>query len=126
MQKKDITGFRRLINATRYSLQGIQSAWRSEAAFRQEAALAMVMLVAAFLVGATWTQRALLIMSTLFILVVELINSAIEATVDRIGKERHPLAAQAKNMGSAAVLLSLINAGVVWALVAWDRFAQWH
>jgi diacylglycerol kinase (ATP) len=114
-------GMRRLINATRYSIQGIRAAWRHEAAFRQEAIVALVCIPLAFWVGATLVERALLIFSILMILIVELLNSAIEATVDRIGEERHPLSGRAKNMGSAAVLFSLVAAGIVWAMILWQR-----
>ena len=122
MNKKSIRGWRRLVDATIYSQRGIKSAWRNEAAFRQEVAVVFVLVIAAFPVGRTMTQRSLLILSALLILIVELLNSAIESVVDRIGPERHPLAAQAKNMGSAAVLFSLIAAAVVWGLVIIERW----
>lgn len=119
---KRATGMRRLIDATSYSAMGLKAAWRNEAAFRQEVALAVVLIPAAFWLGATGMQRALLIFSSLLILIVELLNSAVEAAIDRIGPEIHPLSGQAKNMGSAAVLISLIAAAAVWGLVAWERW----
>ena len=122
MEKQSRSGPARLIDATRYSIQGLAGAWRNETAFRQEVVSIALAMPVAFWLGETAAQRALLILSVLLILIVELINSAIEATVDRIGAERHPLSAQAKNMGSAAVLIALINAFSVWALVAWERW----
>jgi diacylglycerol kinase (ATP) len=119
---KRATGMRRLIDATSYSAMGLKAAWHNEAAFRQEVALVIVLIPAGFWLGTTGTQRALLIFSSLLILIVELLNSAIEAAIDRIGPEIHPLSEQAKNMGSAAVLMSLIAAALVWGLVAWERW----
>ncbi len=122
MTKDDRQQWRRLVNATRYSLRGLRSAWRGETAFRQEVIAVGLLLVVSLLLDVTPTQRALLILVSLAIPIVELLNSAIEAAVDRIGPERHPLAAQAKDMGSAAVLISLIAAGAVWGLVLWELF----
>jgi len=122
MQKRSKSGLQRLIDATGYSLKGFKSAWANEAAFRQEVLLVLVLLPAAFWLGTDMTQRALLVLSTLLILAVELLNSAIESVVDRIGLEAHPLSGQAKNMGSAAVLISLIAAAAVWGMVAWQRW----
>jgi len=124
MEKRSTTGMTRLIHATRYSLQGLAQAWRGETAFRQEVIVIALSIPAAFWLGRTAAQRALLIFSALLILIVELLNSAVEATVDRIGAERHPLSGQAKNMGSAAVLIALIAAVAVWGLVAWERWTQ--
>lgn len=121
---KRATGIRRLIDATSYSAMGLKAAWLNEAAFRQETALVVVLVPAAFWLGTTGMQRALLIFTGLLILIVELLNSAIEAAIDRIGPEIHPLSEQAKNMGSAAVLMSLITAALVWGLVAWERWGQ--
>ena len=114
---KGKTGLRRLINATRYSLAGLAAALRHEAAFRQEAMLAVVLVPAGALLGTTGVARALLIGSVLLVLIVELANSAIEAAVDRISFEEHPLARRAKDLGSAAVMASLLNVVVVWALI---------
>ena len=96
-------GWRRLVNATGYSWAGLRAAWRNEEAFRQEAVLAVVLAPAAFVLGRTGLQQALLLGVLMLVLVVELLNSAIEAVVDRIGHDRHPLSGQAKDMGSAAV-----------------------
>jgi len=123
MENQRCTGWRRLWNATGYSFQGLKAAWVNEAAFRQEVMLVLVLVPAACWLGTTTTQRTLLIFALLVVLMVELLNSAIEATVDRIGPERHELSGRAKNMGSAAVLVSLTAAAAVWGLVAWER---WH
>ena len=103
-------------------MRGLRSAWRREAAFRQECVLAAVLAPAAFVVGETLVQSALLIATLVLVLVVELLNSALEAVVDRIGRERHPLAGQAKDMGSAAVFVSLLLVVVTWVLVGAARF----
>jgi len=117
MTKPGATGLTRIRNATRYSWQGLRSAFRHESAFRQELLLAGVLIPAAFRVGSTAVELALLIGSVLLVLVVELLNSAIEAVVDRIGSEFHDLSGRAKDLGSAAVMLSLLLAGVVWGLI---------
>jgi diacylglycerol kinase (ATP) len=114
---KGKTGLRRLINATRYSLSGLAAALRHEDAFRQEAMLAAILVPSGVMLGRTGVERALLVGSVLLVLIVELANSAIEAAVDRISLEEHPLAKRAKDLGSAAVMLSLLNVAVVWALV---------
>jgi diacylglycerol kinase (ATP) len=114
---KGETGFRRLLSATRNSLAGLAAAVRHENAFRQELILAAIFLPLAFFVGDTALERVLLIAVVLLVLIVELLNSAIEAIVDRISVENHPLAKRAKDIGSAAVMLALINASVVWALI---------
>jgi len=111
------TGLRRLINATRYSLQGLIAAARTEAAFRQELVLAVVLVPLGLALGDDGTQRALLAGSVLLVLIVELLNSAIEAAVDRVSEERHPLAKRAKDFGSAAVMLALAAAALTWVLV---------
>lgn len=110
-------GFRRLYRASRYSLQGMRYAYRNEAAFRQEAVAALVLLPAGLWLGQTNIERALLVLTVLLVLIVELLNSALEAAVDRIGLERHVLAGVAKDMGSAAVLLALLAWALVWGLV---------
>lgn len=114
---KGKTGLKRVWNALFYSLEGFKAAWKHEDAFRQEAMLAMVLIPLAFFLAAAPLQRALMIASVLLVLIVELINSAIEATVDRISLENHALAKRAKDIGSAAVLIALINVLVVWGLV---------
>ena len=115
-------GFKRLFNATQYSMKGIKAAWRNEEAFRQESLLMVIMVPAAFCLGENATQIAILLMTCFIVVITELINSAIEAIVDRIGPEMHELSGRAKDMGSAAVLVSLISTVVVWSLVAYGRF----
>ncbi len=114
---KGKTGFRRLVNATRYSIAGLVAAARHEDAFRQELLLAAVMVPLGIAFGANGVERALLAGSVLLVLVVELVNSAVEATVDRISLEDHNLAKRAKDFGSAAVMLSLATMAGVWLLV---------
>jgi len=118
---KGETGLRRMLSATRNSVAGITEAVRHEDAFRQELILAAVFVPLAFWVGNTGVERALLVGSILLILVVELLNSAVEATVDRISFENHRLAKRAKDLGSAAVLLALATAATVWLLIVIDR-----
>jgi diacylglycerol kinase (ATP) len=115
------TGISRLLRSFGYSFQGFRLAWREEAAFRQEIALSVVVIPGGLFFGNSGIERALLIMPMLLILVVEFLNSAVEAVVDRSGTERHPLAGMAKDMGSAAVLLSFILLGTVWLLILSDH-----
>ena len=114
---KGKTGLRRVWNAFHYSCAGLHAAYRHEDAFRQEALLALFLIPLAIWLGEGAVERALLIGCVLLVLIVELINSAIEATVDRISLDRHPLAKRAKDIGSAAVMIALLNAVLVWALV---------
>ena len=114
---KGETGLRRVISATRNSWAGLREAVRCEDAFRQELILAALLIPLAFVVGETGVERALLAGSVLLVLVVELLNSAVEATVDRISFENHRLAKRAKDLGSAAVLVTLVTTALVWALV---------
>jgi diacylglycerol kinase (ATP) len=114
-------GVTRLIKAFGNSYKGFAGAFREEAAFRQELALAAVVLPLGLWLGRTGVERALLIAPMLLVLIVELLNSAIEATVDRIGLERHQLSGLAKDIGSAAVFLSLFLLAAVWLLVLLDR-----
>ena len=114
---KGVTGVRRIRLALGYSLAGLQAAYRGEAAFRQLVWLAVVLIPVACLVPVSSTARALLIGSVLVSLIVELLNSAIEAAIDRISLELHPLSKAAKDMGSAAQLLSMLMIAVVWVLV---------
>ena len=114
---KGKTGLRRVWNAFHYSLAGLEAAYRCEDAFRQEVWLAALLLPAACLLPVDGVGRALMIASVLLVLVVELLNSALEAAVDRIGLEDHRLAKRAKDIGSAAVLVSLLSVVVVWACV---------
>jgi len=118
---KGETGLRRVISATRNSWAGLCEAARCEDAFRQELVLAAALLPLALWIGRTGTERALLAGSVLLVLIVELLNSAVEATVDRISFENHRLAKRAKDIGSAAVLIALLNAAFVWAIVVIDR-----
>jgi diacylglycerol kinase (ATP) len=113
---KGKTGLTRLINALRYSLDGLAAAYRHEDAFRQEVWLAAVLIPLALFLPASGAGHALMIGSVLLVLIVELLNSAIEAAVDRVSLERHRLAKRAKDIGSAAVLLALINVIVTWGL----------
>ena len=115
-------GLGRLVAATRFSLRGLRAAWRREAAFRQECVAALALLPCAFLLAETFTQAALLLGSAGLVLLVELLNSALEAAVDRIGTEPHELSGIAKDLGSAAVFASLAIAALTWLLVAADRF----
>ncbi|UCV23419.1 diacylglycerol kinase [Ferribacterium limneticum] len=112
-------GLRRLINALGYSRDGIAAAWRNEAAFRQEILLAAIALPLAIYLGKTGVERALMIGSIVLILIVEILNSAVEAVVDKASPEKSELAKRAKDMGSAAVLLSLLNAAAVWVCLLW-------
>jgi diacylglycerol kinase (ATP) len=107
----------RIWNALFYSFDGLKAAYRHEDAFRQEVWLAVVLIPLALLLPAPGTGKALMIASVLVVLIVELLNSAVEATVDRVSLEQHLLAKRAKDIGSAAVLFSLINVVVVWMLV---------
>ncbi len=114
---KGKTGLARMLNALRYSLHGFASAYRHEEAFRQETLLAAVLIPIALVVPQSGPVKALLIGSVLLVLVVELLNSAVEAAVDRISLDNHLLAKRAKDIGSAAVFVSLVNVAVVWGLV---------
>lgn len=116
-------GIARLLHATRYSAAGLLAAWRGEEAFRQELLLGILLVPGAAWLGRTATERALLIGSWLVVLIVELLNTAVESVVDRIGTERNPLSGQAKDLGSAAVLASLLLLVLAWGGVALDRFA---
>lgn len=115
-------GLARIWHAGGYSLAGLRAGWQ-EAAFRQEVWMAVVLVPAAFWVGQGWLARAVLIGTVVFVLVVELLNSGIEAAIDRVGPEWHPHAKRAKDMGSAAVLLSLLLCGGTWVAALWQRIA---
>jgi len=114
---KSQAGVARIWNAFLYSVEGLCAAFKHETAFRQEILLAVILIPAALLLPASGAGKALLLASVLLVLIVELINSAIEAVVDRVSLEHHPLAKRAKDFGSAAVFLSLINVPLVWVLV---------
>lgn len=116
------SGLRRIWNAALYSLAGIRATWRNEAAFRQEVVIATLLIPAAFWYGGSAVQRILLIGSCLLVLIVELLNSAIEAAIDRIGDDRHKLSGRAKDMGSAAVFISLWGVLLTWGLIGYERF----
>lgn len=107
----------RLLSAAKYSRQGLLAAYRFEAAFRQEVWLALVLIPAAFLLGDTWLETVALAGSVVLLLVVELLNSAVEAVVDRLGDEYHELSGRAKDMGSAAVLLTMLLCAMVWLAI---------
>jgi len=117
-----VTGLKRIWNALFYSCAGLRAAWRHEAAFRQEALLTLLLLPAAWWLARTPLELALLVGTCLLVLIVELLNSGLEALTDRVGLERHELSGRAKDLGSAAVLLSLVLVGCVWGGVAAARF----
>ncbi len=119
---KGKTGVVRIYNALLYSLDGLAGAFKNESAFRQELALAVILIPTALLLPITVTQKALLCACVVLVLIVELLNSAVEATVDRISMHRHELAKRAKDTGSAAVLLSICLCVLVWGLVLYDAF----
>ena len=114
-------GFARLYHATIFSWQGFKAAYKSEQAFRQEVFLCTILIPLGLYLGDNGIERAILIGAVLLIPIVELLNSSIEAIVDRVGTEHHELSGRAKDIGSAAVLLSLINATVIWGLVLFDK-----
>jgi len=119
---KSKSGFRRIINASNYSIQGLATAWRSEHAFRQELLVFVLGVVFAFVLPVSGFQKLVLIGVLLQVLIVELINSAFEAVVDRISLERHPLSKNAKDFGSAAVGLTVVVAAITWATIRYNRF----
>ena len=119
---KGATGLQRILNAARYSLAGLAAAARHETAFQQELLLAVVLVPLGLWLGADGVERALLAGSVLLVLGVELLNSAIEAVVDRVSLDEHELAKRAKDYGSAAVMVALGVAGLVWLLVLLPRF----
>lgn len=116
------SGISRLIDATGYSFKGMAACWKHEAAFRQEVFLALILLPVSFFIAANPVQWLLLVFPLLILLVVELLNSAIENVVDRIGDEMHDLSGRAKDMGSAAVFFCLVLTGVSWAAICWQNF----
>jgi diacylglycerol kinase (ATP) len=119
-QYKGKTGIIRIWNAFGYSMAGLRAAYRYEAAFRQEVLLALILIPAAFWFGSSALERALLIACVFLVLIVELANTAIEAVTDRISTDEHALAKRAKDIGSAAVLIALINMSFVWFVVLVD------
>lgn len=121
--QKTRKGLNRLWHATGYSLNGLRAGW-GEAAFRMEATLAVVLVPLAFWLGRGWVEVALLVGSVVIVMVVELLNTAVEAAIDRIGPEWHDLSKRAKDMGSAAVLLSLLLCGAIWCAALWHRLVS--
>ncbi len=119
---KQRTGLNRLWHATGYSLAGLRAGWR-EKAFRQEAVLAVLLLPLSCWLGRGWVETALLAATVVLVLITELLNSGLEAAIDRIGPELHDLSKRAKDLGSAAVLLSLLLCGAVWAAALYQRFS---
>ncbi len=115
-------GMERVLAATGYSIRGLRSSWQNEAAFREECILLCFFIPAAFWLGQGAAQIALLLMSCILVIIVELLNTAIEVVVDRVGFELHELSGRAKDTASSAVFLSLIQVPVVWGLVAFERF----
>ncbi len=122
MDQNSSTGLLRIVRATGFSMSGLGAAWRHEAAFRQECLLAAVLVPAAFWLGQDAVQIALLVGTCVLVLIVELLNSAVESVVDRVGTDHHRLSGRAKDMGSAAVFISLILTVFVWTIIAWQRF----
>jgi diacylglycerol kinase (ATP) len=120
--QKNRTGLSRIWHAAGYSLAGLRAGW-AETAFRQEALASAVLIPAAFWLGRSWTETVLLAGTVMVVLIVELLNTCIEAAIDRIGPEWHDLSKRAKDMGSAAVLLSLLLCAGTWLLALFHRFA---
>ena len=121
---KGRTGIDRVIHAAGYSIDGLAAAYRGESAFRQEFWLAVLLLPAALWVGRGWVEIALLMGSVLLVLIVELLNSGIETAIDRVSFEMHDLSKRAKDLASAAVLLSLLLCGGVWVAALWQRLVS--
>ncbi|MBQ8829561.1 MAG: diacylglycerol kinase [Burkholderiaceae bacterium] len=121
---KGKSGILRLFNALRYSKQGFIAAWRTEQAFRQELILACVMLPVAILLPLDWMEKLLMVIAVINVLTVEILNSALEAVVDRFGEEIHPLSGKAKDLGSAAVFLALLICAIVWLTILVHRFTN--
>ncbi|WP_281350998.1 diacylglycerol kinase [Budvicia diplopodorum] len=121
MTKQQAVGMTRIIRAAGYSLAGLKAAWKNEAAFRQESLLCLVATVLAIWLDVSSIERLMLIGCVVLVVIVELLNSAIEAVVDRIGYEHHELSGRAKDIGSAAVLVALLLSAIVWAVIALPR-----
>jgi len=119
---QSLTDAGRIVRAFSYSAKGLQAAYQKESAFRQELILAVILLPLGAWLGRTGVERSLLIGSVLLVLIVELLNSAVEATVDRGGKDWNKLAGRAKDMGSAAVLIALLQLAATWGFILFDRF----
>ena len=117
----NVTGITRIVKAAGYSWQGLRAAWQHEAAFRQEAVISLAAIILACWLDVDTISRILMIGAVMLVMIVEILNSAIEAVVDRTGQERHPLAGRAKDMGSAAVLLAIVLALFVWGTLLWSH-----
>jgi diacylglycerol kinase (ATP) len=122
MGKTGVTGIKRIINAFGYSMKGLRAAFKHESAFRQETVLLIILLPIAFLLGQNIVDYSILIGSLMLVIIVELLNSAVEAVVDRVGDEHHKLAGRAKDIGSAAVFVALVNVGVIWSMYVFQYF----
>lgn len=121
---KGRSGFDRVIRATGYSMAGLVSAYRGESAFRQEFWVAVALVPLAFWLGRGWVEVALLVGSVLLVLIVELLNSGIEAAIDRVSLELHDLSKRAKDLASAAVFVSLLLCAGIWLTALWQRFGS--
>ncbi|EGR3964646.1 diacylglycerol kinase [Vibrio cholerae] len=122
--KHSRTGFSRIIYATGYSMKGFAAAWKNEAAFRQEVTLALPLITLSFFLPVSTIEQVLMVGSLVLILIAELLNSAIEAVVDRIGAERHELSGRAKDIGSAAVFVALCFAAFTWGIILFNTYTQ--
>ena len=120
--KPGLTGITRIFAATRNSFRGIRDAWQHEAAFRQDVSLCVILLVLSFWLAQSLLEWLVLILPLFLLIIVEIINSAIENTIDRLGSERHVLSGRAKDMGSAAVMFCLVLIAVVWGSTTWSRY----
>ena len=126
MAKPGATGITRIINATGYSMKGLKSAWINEAAFRQELLLILLLMPLAFWIGDSLNEILLLVCISWLVVIVEVLNSAVEAVVDRIGSEHHELSGRAKDLGSAAVFIALALTALVWgALIGRNLLGWW-
>ena len=123
MHKQGRGGLAHILDAFRYSMQGLYAAWRNEIAFRLQCALLVVLLPAAFWIARSPVELAVMLGACVLVLVAEMFNSAIESVVDRFGEELHPLSGQAKDLGSAGVFLGMMLFLVIWLPIAWSRFA---
>lgn len=115
-------GIKRILSATKYSIKGFYAAWKNEAAFREEAIAAFILIPVAFLLPVTIMEKILLLSTVFLVVIIEMINSAIEAAIDRIGTENHELSGRAKDMGSSAVFLGICLAIIVWGLIIGNLF----
>lgn len=121
MKPQNKADFQRVINATKYSMKGLKAAYLYEAAFRQEVWLSCILIPLGFYLGNGAIEKILLVGSVLLVLVAELLNSAVENVVDRIGSEFHELSGRAKDIGSAAVFMAMMITGLTWLLISWEK-----